>query len=64
MTVGEQRGAALADKTKKIEEYFGSRTEKEVILYFKDLGMQISWTTVFLVEYFGPILITVVLILF
>ena len=64
MTVGEQRGAALADKTKKIEEYFGSSIEKEVTLYFKDLGMQISWTTVFLVEYFGPILITVMLILF
>jgi very-long-chain enoyl-CoA reductase len=64
LTVGEQRGAALADKTKKIEEYFGSSTEKEVTLYFKDLGMQISWTTVFLVEYVGPILITVMLILF
>jgi len=25
-------------------------------LTFKDLGMQVSWTTVFLVEYFGPIL--------
>jgi very-long-chain enoyl-CoA reductase len=39
-------------------------TDKEVTLYFKDLGMQISWTTVFLVEYFGPILITLLLILF
>jgi very-long-chain enoyl-CoA reductase len=31
---------------------------------FKDLGMQISWTTVFLVEYFGPILITLLLLAF
>jgi len=27
-------------------------------LTFKNLGRQVSWTTVFLVEYFGPILIT------
>jgi very-long-chain enoyl-CoA reductase len=25
------------------------------ILYFKDLGMQIGWKTVFLWEYFGPL---------
>jgi len=29
-----------------------------IIVYFKDLGTQVSWTTVFLVEYAGPILIT------
>lgn len=39
-------------------------TEKNVTLVFKDLGPQISWTTVFLVEYFGPILITGLLVLF
>jgi very-long-chain enoyl-CoA reductase len=53
----------MTDKTKAISEYVGSQ-EAEVTLYFKDLGMQISWTTVFLVEYFGPILITVLLIVF
>lgn len=31
---------------------------------FKDLGMQVSWTTVFLVEYFGPIAITLLLLFF
>lgn len=30
-------------------------------LYFKDLGAQISWTTVFIVEYFGPMAIFVIL---
>lgn len=31
---------------------------------FKDLGPQISWKLVFLIEYFGPILITVFLMMF
>ena len=30
-------------------------------MVFKDLGPQISWKAVFLIEYFGPILITAVL---
>jgi len=29
----------------------------ECKLYFKDLGPQIGWTTVFLAEYAGPLLI-------
>ena len=33
-------------------------------LYFKDLGAQVSWKTVFLVEYAGPILITLGLLAF
>lgn len=33
-----------------------------ITLVFKDLGMQISWKLVFLVEYFGPILITGLLV--
>lgn len=35
-----------------------------MVLFFKDLGPQVSWTTVFLVEYFGPILITLLLVIF
>lgn len=31
--------------------------DNQQIIYFKDLGAQISWKTVFHVEYFGPILI-------
>ena len=61
LTVGDARGAALADKRKTIEEYCAGA---ETTLVFKDLGLQISWTTVFLIEYFGPILITGILALF
>ena len=52
---------ALSDKTKALSDYF---QDPEVTLLFKDLGPQISWTTVFLVEYGGPIVITLLLLLF
>jgi very-long-chain enoyl-CoA reductase len=52
----------LADKTQKLSHYITSAGAVNVV--FKDLGMQISWTTVFLVEYFGPILITCLLLAF
>lgn len=61
LTVGEARGPALSDKNAPITQYIKT---KEVVLFFKDLGPQVSWTTVFLVEYFGPILITLLLIFF
>ena len=48
------------DRTKRLGDYL----EGDSVLYFKDLGAQVSWTTVFLVEYAGPILITLILILF
>ena len=61
-TIKDPKGVALSDKTKQLSHYlnFG----KEFDLYFKDLGPQISWTTVFLVEYFGPIAITLLLLTF
>jgi very-long-chain enoyl-CoA reductase len=61
LTVGEARGTALSDKNAPISQYIKT---KEVVLFFKDLGPQVSWTTVFLVEYFGPILITLFLVFF
>lgn len=35
-----------------------------VTLYFKDLGPQIGWDTVFYIEYAGPIVITIGLLAF
>ncbi|RUP43067.1 hypothetical protein BC936DRAFT_137677 [Jimgerdemannia flammicorona] len=41
-------------KNKSLADY-GIKDE-EVTLYFKDLGPQIGWRTVFLIEYFGPLI--------
>jgi very-long-chain enoyl-CoA reductase len=51
----------LADKNKTLGDY---SKDSSIRLVFKDLGRQISWTTVFLIEYFGPILITGLLAVF
>lgn len=41
-----------------LNEYFDAQSLLgEVVLYAKDLGLQIAWKTVFLLEYLGPILI-------
>ena len=39
-------------------------TDSTIRLVYKDLGAQVSWKTVFLVEYFGPILFSVLLVVF
>lgn len=55
----------MADKRQNVNGFFTEDEKKsEITLVFKDLGAQISWKLVFLIEYFGPILITVMLILF
>ena len=33
----------------------GAAGDAPFLLYFKDLGPQIGWSTVFLAEYFGPL---------
>ena len=49
---------ALSDKGKPLKDYIEQTT---VTLVFKDLGPQVGWQTVFLVEYGGPIVITLIL---
>lgn len=43
------------DSDKKLIQDYGLKTGATLV--FKDLGPQVSWTTVFLTEYFGPIVI-------
>lgn len=52
---------ALTDNTKTLAFVLGKEC-LNIELTFKDLGPQISWTTVFLVEYFGPIAITLLFV--
>jgi very-long-chain enoyl-CoA reductase len=56
------KGEAMTDRGAQVAKYFGDA--KDVTIYFKDIGMQVSWTTVFLVEYFGPMFIAIVLAVF
>jgi len=50
----EPKGKGLKD-----EDTLGNLglTDKNLVLYFKDRGIQIGWTTVFLSEYAGPLLV-------
>lgn len=59
-TLSEAGGTPLADATKQLSHYI---EEPTATLYFKDLGPQIGWDTVFYVEYAGPIIITLLLLL-
>jgi len=66
-TVGSSKGVALKDKNKVIGDYLRDLTTEDIEnarFYLKDLGPQIAWKTVFLVEYAGPIAITLALCLF
>ncbi|OBA22658.1 hypothetical protein METBIDRAFT_29252 [Metschnikowia bicuspidata var. bicuspidata NRRL YB-4993] len=49
------------DSDSTLTEHFDAQSLLgEVVLYAKDLGRQIAWQTVFLLEYLGPILIHLV----
>jgi len=52
LTVGDDENRKVL-KSGKLSEFSLSNN---AIVVFKDLGRQISWRTVFLIEYFGPIL--------
>lgn len=46
------------DSDKTLNEVFDAQSLLgEVVLYAKDLGLQIAWKTVFIIEYLGPIVI-------
>merc|ERR1719384_1238672 len=50
----EAKGKGLKDE--ETLEKLGL-TDKSLVLYFKDRGIQIGWTTVFLSEYAGPLVV-------
>ena len=52
--IGDAKGEALKDDDKKLKD---QGVKSGVTLVFKDLGPQVSWRLVFLVEYVGPIII-------
>jgi len=65
LTVTNAKGRAITDKKQKISQFFTNEERKgQITLVFKDLGQQISWKLVFVIEYFGPILITALIVLF
>jgi len=64
LKMNEEKGPYMADNQKKISQHPELEGKQEVTLYYKDLGRQASWTTVFLIEYAGPMLITLLLWIF
>ena len=67
LTLGDAKGKAMTDKRMALNKFFTAEDLKSadgVTLVFKDLGLQISWQLVFLIEYFGPMLITALFVVF
>jgi very-long-chain enoyl-CoA reductase len=67
ITLGDAKGKAMSDRKISLSKFFTPEDLKgsdPVVLVFKDLGLQISWKLVFLIEYFGPMLITALFVVF
>ena len=66
LTVGDAKGKPLSDKRQLLSNFFTAEdlATQPITLVFKDMGRQISWKVVFLIEYFGPMLISAILIAF
>jgi very-long-chain enoyl-CoA reductase len=54
---GDNRTTLSDDK--KLSQYELGTGKRDDIVYFRDLGPQVAWKTVFLVEYAGPLLLYV-----
>ena len=66
-TVETAKGRALNLNPKSnLKDLFNKEeiAKKEIKLVFKNLGRQISWQLVFIIEYGGPIAITLLLVIF
>lgn len=59
LTYKDANGKQIAlDSSKSLMDYFtGAELTKVVDIYAKDLGPQIAWSTVFLLEYLGPLVL-------
>ena len=67
LTLNDSKGIALSDKRALLITALNAakvNLDEPIKLIFKDLGMQISWKLVFLVEYFGPILVSCLFMFF
>lgn len=64
LKMNSEKGAYMSNNQKKINEHEELNPNNKITLFYKDLGRQASWTTVFLIEYFGPLFMTYCLWLF
>lgn len=61
LTIKQGEKHVSLDSSKSLSDYFsGAELKAGVKIYAKDMGYQIAWKTVFLMEYFGPIAISLV----
>ncbi|KAI8928904.1 3-oxo-5-alpha-steroid 4-dehydrogenase-domain-containing protein [Entophlyctis helioformis] len=54
LTLQRPEGVVVLQRGEQLAKY---QIKSGETIFFKDLGPQIDWTTVFLIEYFGPIII-------